>query len=317
MALGRAFFAIVVMAFVLAACGDSKKEGGDTDIPPATPIEPDAFARDYAAAFCTSIAPCCASQSYAHDTDVCRAVLEAALTALVRYYQGQPNVSFDQEEAGRCVNAVRTAYSACTDRDAYEAVDDGCDMFRGTVPTGGSCHESFECADSGNDSVSCETGVCTEYSDPGDPFDAPHATSGAACNYTCDTSGSCSGSGGDTVTGVCWTSDGLVCGSSGTCVAAPTVGSACVSYHCGVDAHCEGTVCVVNTATGPCPGGDGDCLSTSYCDYTGDSSQCVPRKANGELCDSSYECVSDKCVGDRCVPWSAANPELCAGLVFD
>jgi hypothetical protein len=122
--------------------------------------------------------------------------------------------------------------------------------------------------------------------------------------------------GGDTVIGVCWTEDGLVC-TSGICVAAPAIGSPCVSNRCGVDAHCEGTVCVADTATGPCPGGDGDCLSTSLCDYDVDPSVCRPRAANGELCDYGDECVSGKCEGDRCVPWSMANPELCAGVVFD
>jgi hypothetical protein len=317
MAIQRVLLGVAGVAFLLAGCGESERGGGDGDgtIPPSVPVEADAFSRAYADAFCTSIGPCCAAQSYAFDANLCRSTLEALLTALVRYYAGQPNVSFDEQGAGRCVSAVRAAYTACTDRDAYAAVDDSCDMFRGTVPAGGSCHEGFECAETASESAYCDTGVCTVEVDPSDPFDAPHAAAGAACNYTCDDSGSCSGTGGDTVTGVCWTEDGLVCGSAGTCVSAPAVGSPCASYHCAVDAHCEGSVCVADTATGSCDSGDDACLSTSFCDYSVSPYVCRPRKQNGELCETGDECASDKCEGDRCVPWSVASPELCAGVL--
>jgi hypothetical protein len=304
----------------LGACsGDNASPGGGGtggggSVVPSGPVPSNSFATSFASTFCDSIAACCRQAGY--DPSSCRATLEPLLTASANLRLSSPNVVYDEVVAANCLNAERAALVACTDQNLADQVENACTgLFRGTVPEGGSCGESYECATPASGYVTCNAGVCTGSPDEF-PGDMAHAAAGQACGGTCsgDANGAgCSGSGSST-TAACWIQDGLYC-SNDVCVAVPAIGQPCGGgSYCVAEGHCESGTCVADIATGPCTSSDG-CVSTSYCDF--DTRQCTPLKANGAACNIYSECVGGQCEADRCRTWSIATAASCAGLLDD
>jgi hypothetical protein len=246
--------------------------------------------------------------------------VQAFISATMSQYANNPNVVYDEAAAGTCIDAYRTVLSACTNRDLSKQLNTACDnIFRGTVPLGGSCGTTTECAKPATGGVSCTTAVCTVTPSYSSPTSEPHAVAGQACTETCSATGAsgsiCGGysapDGG--AAAYCWTNDGLACSSAKICEAAPGVGQTCIDMsYCATDAYCLNGKCVASQATGPCPSGR-ECLSTSYCDYT--TKQCTPLKQNGEACNQGSECLAGQCEQDHCRNWSVATLSSCAGLL--
>jgi hypothetical protein len=304
----------------LGACGGDSKGGGaedqDSIAGPVGPVSENGFAAAFTSTFCDSIADCCRQTGY--DPSSCRTTLAPQMTALLNLRLSSPNVVYDETASANCLNAYRSAFVACTDQELHAQIASACEpVFRGTVPVGGTCAESYECATPASGRVRCDTGVCTENSDT-DPWDSDHAVAGEACGGTCsgdDGSVGCEGTNLSAGTALCWVQDGLYC-SNNVCVALPAIGRPCGnSNYCVVDGHCESGTCVADIAAGPC-NSDDDCVNTSYCDFSANR-QCTPLKANGAACDMSSECIGGQCEADRCRSWTVANAASCAGLLDD
>jgi hypothetical protein len=306
----------LVCCGVLAGCdGTTDDDGG---APSSGPVGVDDFAARFAARYCGSIGPCCDRFDESFDLGDCRTVTESYVRTALQGQLDTLKIVFDESIAGQCIDAYGRALEACTDRDESEAIDTACiGLLRGTVPLGAACNEAIECERSDGQYVLCSTGVCT-LDDFFSLYDAPHATLGEACEGTCasysDGGSSCNGSGTSASGKACWLDDGLMC-VNGTCAAAPTLGEAC-SADCAGGSHCLSGTCVASMATGPCPRGN-ECVESSFCNYDAATPECVPRRADGEACDSSEECLGGDCEGDRCRKWSVASRESCAGLFDD
>ncbi len=320
---GRAFGALVALgACSLAGCkGESSTGGGgsggstSTAAPIASADYPDAFAK----AFC-AIGPCCQREGYAFTQTACESGFEAAIAAEVSNYLAVPGVEFDEDAAGACMQALRAAVIACTDRVLLDAEQTVCvQVFRGTVPEGGSCTANAACAPiPGAGEVSCnDKGVCARGNVTG--LDTTlHAKLGEPCAGTCESNlngSSCEGfgtkSGAPTGDPACYRDDGLYCTDAFVCAALPKVGESCGAHsECSADTYCSGGVCVAAMASGPCE--FDECLHTSYCDTT--TNMCTPRKANGAACKQDRECSSGNCDG-VCHDWSLARGDRCSGSI--
>lgn len=319
---------LLLAAFAALGCKAESTRGDDDDngdgkVVTGTPVAAASFGQKFADAYCGGIGSCCTREGYAFTEATCvqnaKAYLDAAVSELTRY----PGIAFNESAAGDCIALYRAAAQACTDRAFLNGDDKACShIFQGTVPLGGHCSESAECADVPDAPyVDCDAGVCTRPT--GDDFTASdvHAGLGDKCGLSCEHVGSsgqsCSSSQQSLAThDACWAEDGLFCGQTGLCQALPAVGAPCPDYVCAKDAYCDLTtkVCTQGTATGPCPYYE-ECLSTSYCDS--DTKTCIPIKADGAACNYGDECQSDNCEGDVCRPWSIANAATCAGILDD
>jgi hypothetical protein len=287
---------------------------------PAGSVQTSDLAVQIAAAHCEGIAACCIAGGFSSDTAGCKASMQAQLNAFLTVHFADSYQSYDAAAAGRCVDAYRAAMTACTNRPLSQAISSACDaMFVGTVALGGPCTTSNDCIQNDTNSVSCDAGICAVSTASISMTNAPRGTLGQACRSTCEDSGNggsgCSGSAvASSATAVCWVNDGLVCGSSGTCVAVPTLGQSCAgSYHCATGSYCNGNTCAQQVTTGSCSSSSSACASSSYCDST--TMQCTPKKADGAACNGDSECTGGDCLGDRCRVWSVADPGSCAGLL--
>lgn len=300
--------------------GSGGSGSGGTSFGPGTPVAAVALGSTLANAYCPSIAACCASAGIAQDANTCTTTLRTELEAQINLELANPKIAYDAAAAGRCVEAYRAAARACTDRALSDQVRQLCKVFSGTVPPGGACAASKECATPATGYVSCDTAVCVVHPDQFGR-DSVHAKAGEPCSATCSgdaQSSSCSGSASTsaTVGGTCWLEDGLYCAADNTCESSPKIGQPCAgNEYCEAAGHCQSGTCVADTATGECTSTDG-CIATSYCDSSSSPPHCTPRKANLEPCNDDDECLGGQCEQDHCRNFSVATAASCAGI-FD
>jgi hypothetical protein len=292
--------------------------GGTSESPPgpSTTSDPqtlDEFAQRFASSYCQSIAACCSNQGLA-TTDC-----ESTLQAQVRAGFQEPGSSLDThlrpEAAKRCIDAYTAALSACMDRALLQKTEVACDgLYEGTVPIGGQCQHSAECAE--RDHVACSGGVCTTFRRPIDYGGQAHRKLGETCAVTCQgtaDSFSCGVPTIDADPSACWAEDGLYC-DNGICATAPKTGEACASSSCDGTSHCVNGVCVADTSDGPCAL-DSDCLGTTMCDFG--RRTCVPLRADGEPCEAYDQCLGGQCEEGHCGTWTAARANRCLGNLDD
>jgi hypothetical protein len=305
-----------------AALGAVSCGGSSETTKTSNPVAKKDFSTKFAVAFCEGIKNCCQASGITSNTTDCETVLTAQLNAAFARYEGK-KVTLNDTAAGHCIDAYRTAVTACTDPVAADQVETVCrGVFVGTVAPGGDCSISDECKKDGAQSVNCDAGICTVDNDR-DYWNEAHAKLGEACSGTCEGSPngdmSCTAApsnANSNASAMCWVNDGLVCSANGTCAAVPSLGQACSgSSRCGSDAYCSGSVCVARIETGSCESNSEACASSSFCDY--DTYQCTPKKTNGSTCNSDDECVNGDCSEDRCRTWSMANASSCSGLLDD
>jgi hypothetical protein len=290
--------------------------GGSTDSNKTGSVSNNEWASKIAVAYCEGMVDCCSASGFTEDVSTCKSTVSSVLTAALGELKNK-KVEFNDAAAADCVDAYRNAAVSCTSRDAARSVNQVCkSAYVGTVALGGACSDSVECVPDPENDVTCDTGICT-VQQSSSPFDDIHEKLGDNCTTTCqsssDGSRTCAASSTQT-TGACWTNDGLVCGSNGVCVTAPTIGQSCATgSFCADGSYCEGGVCIEQTKTGSCATSSDACASSSYCD---DATQnCTPKKAAGAACDSDYECQGDNCYEDQCREWTMANAQSCAGLL--
>jgi hypothetical protein len=300
---------VALGAIAMAGCdGTSDDDGGGT----APPIAASDFPARFADGLCGSMAGCCSSNGYSHDYATCRASLEAQMTSLLRLREDQ-EVRFDSVAGGACVEEYARALEECEPLTGNESCER---LFVGLVEPGGRCQSSVECADGeGADQGYCEDGVCTVESSAGDA----RLAAGDTCSWTCTESGSgssCSGLPSATTGGggSCYTNDGLTCDpASQVCVAVPRLGEACTTGSgCEEGAFCEGSTCVPQRTTGPCPTPQA-CAPSAYCDF--EARECVPRLPDGDACQSSDQCLVGHCREGVCRPRIPVDAGICVGLL--
>jgi len=284
----RHFGLAAVLAFsglALLACSGSTT-GGTTS---AGPVPREQFASQFAHAICDNIGGCCQQSGVPHDPAACVQVLEPLYAQLFGSYKSQ----YDAAKGGECVAYAANLAKSCTPNPPPGPCDD---VSVGTVPNGGQCQYSADCIRPPNGDVSCNDGVCEQ---------EPRGKLGDGCSGTCTEYGnstSCSGgSGGTSGSGpaVCYTNDGLQCGSSGTCEALAALGAACQYGGCVAEAYCDWSAqkCVPRVTIGGSCTDTEDCVDGAFCDST---SKCAALLANGAACSSDSDCLSDACVADKC-----------------
>ena len=105
--------------------------GGNTSEGKATPVARGDFASQAADAVCTLLASCCPQANLPYDGNACR----TGYQSVVENVLSNPKVTYDENAAGECLAAARSAQ--CDDTAALNPV---CrNVFNGTVPAGGAC----------------------------------------------------------------------------------------------------------------------------------------------------------------------------------
>lgn len=278
--------AAVLGALAIGGCSDdddSKSKSG---------------ASQFIAEYCAVFMPCCEQAGMGSNPAQCQQILGAFSAAL----------NFSAEQAQECLEQMRAASAepdfCATGPTNAPACDTAFTSPGGTVPPGGECTTSGDCAEPANGTASChfeydaETGSSTSkclVEMDGKQGDACIGTvEDGFTSHVADLSGVAEGYVCDMAKGLYCDRDELVC--------KPV---AQLNEQCSFDHPCAiGTVCDFASSTCQKPAAVGeDCSATecedgAYCD--GDTNKCAPAKAGGEACDSSRECQSGSCLNQKC-----------------
>ncbi|HVJ20321.1 MAG TPA: hypothetical protein VM686_33125 [Polyangiaceae bacterium] len=219
-------------ALSVMACGGATDDDDDEFLDEAK------FRERFPTQLCAQISSCCDRIGAPISEAACRASAQDAIDEPPQ----AAGVHYDGAAAAKCLNAYTAAFSHCglpIDEDI-----DVCDsIYVGTVPEGGACIASDECANDG----SCEPNasgalVCVNYN--GVP--AAHGAEGDSCWGTCegDPSDPCAGPapvpGSEPTPAYCYTAEGLHCDfATSTCTRLPALGEPCPNYYCVAGAYCD------------------------------------------------------------------------------
>jgi hypothetical protein len=262
---------------LLAGCG---KSGGA----PAR-VSRDDLPTVLARAACDALGTCCQQVGATFDVAVCRAAGSARLRQELDHQYGGPNVTYDPQVAGDCIAEISSA-TFCG-ADANSPWFDACrSAFVGTLPPGATCTKAAECARPAQGLADCDLarGVCVQQATASA---SPHGKAGDPCAGTCFDDNCVTlavpePGPGSAPTPWCYRDEGLACSSTNVCVPLLAKGAAC--------------------STAPCKAG-------LYCDFG--SGVCTDTKANGQHCNSPYECQSGFCVDSGTCAASPVTQQTC------
>lgn len=320
---------LALLAACVANCGgqsSSAKHAGGAGAgasgganPAATPVAAADFGHVLSLAYC-KIAPCCQARGFSFGPLACETAVQNQVDALLSKDLADPDVAFDENAAGACVEAYKKLVIGCTDRTLEDAALAACGpVLHGTVPEGGACMTDLGCAAApGVPYPACDGGVCI--AGLGRGLDsAVHAKRGEACAGTCQQYSSGVGCDSGSVdgtappdAGACYLNEGLYCTGQFVCAEVPKLGEPCPDFVCAADSYCDVDTCVAARATGFCAGPD-ECLHTAYCDES--VQMCTPREPNGASCIYDDQCESENCEENVCSDWSVANTLACEGEI--
>lgn len=238
-------------ALVLVACGSD-----DDDTPQ------ERFAARYANAICPAISQCCEATGEPND--------EAACRRFIGYLGAATTGKFNQAAADACLAGLEGW--SCTEKEP-----DACDnVFSGSVPAGGDCETSIDCAAPVQGGVTCHYDYSGGSTAQGVCKIQPLPAEGQPCGAGAST---------ETEYYVCDQDPASYC-DAGTCKKKSALGQACSGYSsCAPGAYCASGTCVALAAVGePC--GSQGCVEQAYCD----AGSCAKKKAMGEPCQSYDEC---------------------------
>ncbi|MGV3622158.1 MAG: DUF7107 domain-containing protein [Archangium sp.] len=234
-----------------------------------------AFLRALTDAACATLERC--GLAVPQERSRCEAVLALALPPR------PAGARFDPVAAERCLNVT----GLNCDASPLELNHNCALVFVPTVPTGGACKQSTDCA--------APTLVCE----------------GTDCNATCKPFGALGAPClGDDVQRFC--APDLRCDETLHCAARGELGEFCRDREeCAPGLQCEGGACVAGVAVGqPCPP-LGACVSDGYCDMS-ESPNCQQVHALGTSCTNSTQCGEAAfCQSGACAP-RLANAASCA-----
>jgi hypothetical protein len=181
--------------FALVGCSSAPEEGG------VAPIPMDQFSERAASALCEALAPCCAAAELSHTSATCESNATLQLDALLATGNSLPNLEYDAQAAGDCLNQMKTAYASC--QNAVVPPVGACRrIFVGKLPIGAECKRlavGNECAEGYCDYRADDTtvtSVCVRYEAPSsessyceypngptnEPECQPKKPEGAACS---------------------------------------------------------------------------------------------------------------------------------------
>jgi hypothetical protein len=287
----------LVLITMVVACGSDGVAIGD-------------FAAEYEAATCKYSVRCESQPDAATCKESTDFDTDGTFLSLVDAVE-KGTVAYDEEAAADCI--AEAADASCM-FVGFANDDSACsDVFRGTVPQGGACDISFECADY----AACE---------PTDPNCDPDQM---CCPGTCGTPQTEVAAGG-TCGDNTYCAAGTYCKptgtDTGTCTARLTTeGAACDS----LDA-CEGPmICDIFAMAPTCvkPAGDGETCDPEALIPCGDGRQhcdemtlkCVDALPTGSPCETSSVCRNDAtCSNGTCQPdGSVGDPCVTTGCLGD
>lgn len=299
---------LAFVATLVLGCGglDSSAKVADGGAPFGTGVVAD-FVNAYLPALCQYDVAC----RIEADVDGCRADLSAYWARYIHTLQGEIDsgrVSYNQDRATDCLNAIQTAPSPASS-NGWKPFGFGCrGDFQGTVVTGEACFSDIECA-SGHcrwtldQADSCSSACC-----PGTC--ATLVDVGASC-FTYDVSSDC------LQTNYC---KGPADFSNGKCQARLAQGEACNVSGVSAEEPCQaGLICGESDTCVPFPKDGQPCTNPgppcdnpdSYCDLA--TGTCQARLKVGAPCaDYEYGCVAyAQCLSGTCALMPGAG-EACA-----
>lgn len=114
----------------------------------AVPIPKGRFQQALVHAVCDDVQACCEAAHRTFDASLCVKKIQQSFTVPL---SSSMDV-YDPAKAGRCIDAVARVAEACGSIDVTPC----CDAFVGTVPAGGQCMNSFDCASGADDFAICQ-----------------------------------------------------------------------------------------------------------------------------------------------------------------
>jgi hypothetical protein len=265
---------MVVACVQLAGC---RKSGGA-----AAPVARDDLPTVLANAACDALGTCCQQAGATFDAAACSGEGSARLKQELDQRYGGPNVTYDPQAAGDCIAELSSA-TFCGAAGSTPGFDGCRDAFVGTLPPGAACVRAAECARPAQGQADCDLakGVCVQQTTAAT---SPHGKAGDPCAGTCvgDNCTTLVLPKGAAATPWCYRSEGLACGRTSVCEPLQAKGAACSGF---------------------------GCVEGSYCDFA--SSVCVETKANGQHCNSPYECQSGICVDPGTCAASPVTQQIC------
>jgi len=284
------------VSLVLAACGSGDSEVGESS-----------FSVELVHAVCDTVVNCCNDAELGFNATTCKQ------TVLGQFGDRSTStgVRYDATEAANCVESSRRLSASCVTIPPTVCSN----VFRGLLPPGSPCQESYQCDPGPQGYGVCgTTGVC-EWPARG--------TVGALCAYSCRSGpqrAECRNvyGGPPPVQTTCFEDDGLFCfvnpGGQGDATCQPI--SADCRQRMDKDKACP--------PGGYCDGASGVCLPYAPVGGSCAAAQCVPEGfcANGvcypkqpvpAACTDRVQCLSDRCNGGFCTMYSAAAVVMCAG----
>jgi hypothetical protein len=288
---------------VTLASGCSGSTSGEQS---ANPVPQDQFVTTFVNAVCDNIGDCCGQSGYAYDAAKCKSV---ASTQYGTLFKQSPNVVYDAEKAGSCIEAVKQAAAGCStlDVDGSQAC---MNVYKGQLPAGAECNSSMECAAPAGGDASCEG---EQQGVPGHCVVDARGMAGEGCHATCTEDGSstsCGSSGGDPSSATCYTNDGLFCNAAYVCEKLAAVGAACQSGGCVQGAFCDSGTCAPLPVSGESCGNGSECAKGTYCSS---AMTCTATKSAGDSCASYDECGGASCEEGVCQTESLASAAVCNG----
>lgn len=337
----------LALAGLCVGIGCSSGGGGGYNPSTATPVAQADYCATKANAYCGILLTCCQQAGYPTDSGKCHDAMMTDCQSEVSSKLAAGR-SYDAKAAGICLGGIPSLISGCKEIPSSattNTVSEACGhIWVGSVPVGGTCSSSSDCAASPDGS----NVTCSAPSVPGDGGTTggskcvvqPVAKLGEPCGTVADAGASyvsCAsglscqyvpGDGGVGASHCVQPGDvGAACQSASACKSGLTcdtttqkcsqpaaIGAACTPFSstsCATGAYCEST----SKKCTPLPGAGSPCITSTYpqcspdtiCDST--SKNCVAKKANGQACTSRSQCVSNYCGGTATSSAMVCNPD--------
>jgi hypothetical protein len=256
-------------------------------------------------ALCDTVQGCCMATNRTFDSTLCLKKVEQAFTVPL----SDTTLSYDAAKADQCLEAITRAAEACEFIDVTLCFA----SFRGALPVGAQCVQSFECASGPDGFAICgDDGRCSQ---------PKRGADGAPCAYTCvkDVFGDlqCHAVDGGSPNGAaCHVEDGLVCVATATAATCQPLSADCTQdpaascpagQACNFSSHQCYTPAKVGADCSATP-----CEAGAYCE----GGVCASQKANGATCTMDAECLSAKCETGVCAVYSAAARDWCGNVAL-
>jgi hypothetical protein len=242
------------------------------------------FVAAFQALACKNLGKCCSDAKLDFDAGRCSTIFAGA-------GEGTDSTKFNPTYGEQCLAEMQAKASCGTTNNAPS-----CSLaYRGTLGPGDKCSQSLDCAKPSGGDANCDPlrGVCVvgirgELNQDCDQSCEQAQNGNVFCVWGPASNGYADGT---RITN-CFANDGLMCGNTGQCVALGTTGEVCSDdSSCSRELYCSaigGYACQPKRSIGQsCVEYTMPCVSAAYCS----AGTCAAKKANGQACLTSAECV--------------------------